>query len=547
MASPAGDTEPDIPSWDGIHLGVPNGDFARLVPQSPAARKLFSQVARRLETDRDGWHHVRRFIYYEATILDESTTDSSFAAMATPPPQDSSPQDFCGYYRLNMNIPPENLGLGWVLGSSRPNKPDNFVDFLLAPYANDHGLHSRHCRLRRLLDSGVLLAVSDSRKVSVDGKNLQRDTKRKQDEQAYQASLQHRTSIRLGDLAYLLVFTDLSLERQQTELQRALQKLDSGPGKSVMLLSPTPLKPMIDYHGYSIFDANLHGSTSTVSLGYDQSNGKPVVVKMVKCRSAQFEDLRIEIGILGQLNHGNVCKLEKVVNFDYSADPTTWRQDEGPTVGLIMSPPATTVALGLLATWKSLPDSTTFLTNSMHQLASGLAYIHSLDVLHRDIKPDNIVYCSINPVHAVIIDFGCSVPTPKSTRHDRGTITYLAPEVMKIKLGKSTEPFSFPSDVWSLGATLLDFLFEKKFNQKLGTESCYQLFKKIMEGNAVELHYPEFWDLVLELLAWNPDRRPSALEIARRFPGQSRCQESRRPVIDKNVLSKRGKSELNLK
>ncbi|CAA9964272.1 hypothetical protein CFE70_007069 [Pyrenophora teres f. teres 0-1] len=204
-----------------------------------------------------------------------------------------------------MTIPPANQGLGWIMGSSRPNKPDNFVDFLLAPFTNEHALHSRHCRLRRMLETGVLIAVSDSRKVSVDGRTLQRDIKREQDEQAYQASLQHGTSIRLGDLTYMLVYTDLNREQQQRELQRALEKVSSAPTNSSMLLSPTPSKPTIDYHGYSIFDANLHGTTSTVSLGYDKSNGKPVAVKMVKCTAAQFKDLRREISILGRLNHAS--------------------------------------------------------------------------------------------------------------------------------------------------------------------------------------------------------------------------------------------------
>ena len=70
-----------------------------------------------------------------------------------------------------------------------------------------------------------------------------------------------------------------------------------------MLLSPTPFTPTIGYHGYSIFDANLHGTTSTVSLGYDKSSGKPVAVKMVKCTHAQFGNLRKEIDILGRLDH----------------------------------------------------------------------------------------------------------------------------------------------------------------------------------------------------------------------------------------------------
>lgn len=542
-----GDTEPDVQSWDNVHLGASNGDFARLVPHSPAARTLFSQVVRLLDSDASKWNHVRSFIHYEAAYPDDSTTGSSFTT-ATPPPQHESVQEYCGYYRLNMTIPPANESLGWVLGSSRTNMPGNFVDFLLAPFTNKYALHSRHCRLRRLLETGVLLAISDSREVSVDGKIVQRDIKREeQDEQDYQASLQHGTSIGLGDLTYRLVYTDLNPKQQQRELQEALKRASTGLDKSVMLLSPTPSRHTIDYHGYSIFDANLHGTTSTVSLGYDKSNGKPVAVKMVKCTAAQFNDLRKEIEILGRLNDENVCKLEKVVNWDSSADPRMWRQDEGPTVGLILSPPATTGALGLLTSWKSLPDSATFLRDSIRQVASGLAHVHSLNILHRDIKPNNIVYHSTSPVHALIVDFGCSEPDPTSMRHDRGTMTYLAPEVMRVKNGESTQPFSFPSDVWSLGVTLIDFLLNKQFHKQLGEAATYEKFKKTMATNTVELHYPDFWNLVLELLAWDSEVRPTAMEVAQRLTDQEETRPekvSRRASTNDEPSAKREKLQI---
>jgi hypothetical protein len=97
----------------------------------------------------------------------EEGTRSSFAtATATPPPRYEPLQDYCGYRRSNMIIAPANERLGWVPRRSQATKPDNFVDFLLAPFTNQYSLHYRHCRLRRLLQSGVVLAVSDSRKVT---------------------------------------------------------------------------------------------------------------------------------------------------------------------------------------------------------------------------------------------------------------------------------------------------------------------------------------------------------------------------------------------
>jgi serine/threonine protein kinase len=224
-----------------------------------------------------------------------------------------------------------------------------------------------------------------------------------------------------------------------------------------------------------------------------------------------------------------------------------WRQDEGPTVGLILSPPATTGALELLTSWKSLPDSATFLRDSMRQIASGLAHVHSLNILHRDIKPNNIVYHSTSPVHAIIVDFGCSDPDPTSMRHHRGTMTYLAPEVMKVKDGESTQPFSFPSDVWSLGVTLVDFLLSKQFHKQLGKAAIYEKFKKTMTTNTVELHYPEFWDLVLELLAWDSEVRPTAMEVAQRLMDQEEARPeevSRRASTSGESSAKREKLQI---
>jgi hypothetical protein len=141
--------------------------------------------------------------------------------------------------------------------------------------------------------------------VGVDGKDLQRDLKKQieQNESEYQASLKNPAIIRLGDLTYRLTWTDLSEEHQQKELQQALDRVDNSQNKSVMLLSPTPSKPMIDYHGCQMFDARLHGTTSTVSLGYEKSSGKAVAVKIVKCTRAQYGDLGRDIDILQRLDH----------------------------------------------------------------------------------------------------------------------------------------------------------------------------------------------------------------------------------------------------
>jgi len=176
-------------------------------------------------------------------------------------------------------------------------------------------------------------------------------------------------------------------------------------------------------------------------------------------------------------------------------------------------------------------------------MGSGLAHIHSLSILHRDIKPENIGYRSESPVHVIILDFGCSDLGPHSTRHNRGTITYLAPEVMRIKEEESSEPFSFPSDVWSLGVTLVDFLMGKQAHRKLGQAPVYKSFKDILDATAARVDYREFWDIAAELLAWEAELRPTAEQLAQRFPHekQDESEVSRQPSQSEEPLAKRGK------
>jgi serine/threonine protein kinase len=102
----------------------------------------------------------------------------------------------------------------------------------------------------------------------------------------------------------------------------------------------------------------------------------------------------------------------------------------------------------------------------------------------------------------------------------------------RIKEGKSSELFSFPSDVWSLGVTLVDFLTGQQHHRHLGTESVYEEFKQAMGTNSVELLYPEFWDLVSDLLAWKPESRPTAMQVAQRFPEKNgaRIRDTKRGI-----------------
>ena len=307
MADPVSPTDtiplPDGATWE-YFPGAPEGDFARLIPRSAIARQSFNCLVRRIIDDASYLPHSRRFIHFEDAMSREEE-DSSDASFFQPPDINA----VCGYYRLDMSLPPNNLHLGWIIGSGRPDLPEDEVDFVLTAETNQHNVRGRHCRLQRDLQTGVLLIISDGRSLILDGKdvlrrNLQKTVgiERIQPEHEYQRALYTQTGIMIGDLSYLLEFTLLREEVQQKQLQeaRAAMGIEAPPS---MLLSPTPLKNTYEYFGYVVYPVTHGGVSSTVAFAYSKATGKPVVIKKMKRGPTNYKTIQMEINLLRTLSH----------------------------------------------------------------------------------------------------------------------------------------------------------------------------------------------------------------------------------------------------
>ncbi|KAI9717137.1 MAG: hypothetical protein M1812_004885 [Candelaria pacifica] len=172
-----------------------------------------------------------------------------------------------------------------------------------------------------------------------------------------------------------------------------------------------------------------------------------------------------ELDVLKKVKHPHIVKL--VGSY---TDPNF--------IGLIMSPIA---SYDLAAFFEHVPGSNAnnlLLRSFFGCLATALAYLHSSQIRHKDIKPANIL---VNGENVLLTDFGLSLDwqdleggttTGETARSPR----YCAPEVADY------EPRNESSDIWSLGCVFLEMCTViggrtiaamKAFFEEVGTGSLF--------------------------------------------------------------------------
>lgn len=141
------------------------------------------------------------------------------------------------------------------------------------------------------------------------------------------------------------------------------------------------------------------------------------------------------------------------------------------------------------------------------QIIEGIKYIHSQNIVHRDIKLENILLDLNN--HIKICDFGVSkhIKPNQILYEQSGTPVYMAPEILK-----NEGYLGFPVDIWSSGVALYIMLsgtvpFNKTRLQDLQQSIIYNEYKPIEDISK------DASDLLKGLLEKDPKKRLTADEI----------------------------------
>jgi serine/threonine protein kinase len=161
------------------------------------------------------------------------------------------------------------------------------------------------------------------------------------------------------------------------------------------------------------------------------------------------------------------------------------------------------------------------------RLADALRYIHKHGYVHRDIKPANILLATNgSPLLADFnLSFGTSVNGARPEDCFGGTRDYMSPEHLEVFLGERNAKDVGPaSDVYSLGIVLWEMAVgERPFpnessdaNHNVALRNLLQQRRQGVSPDQLPATLPiSFRETLIDLLAPNPDDRPSAAELAR--------------------------------
>ncbi|XP_063907106.1 cyclin-dependent kinase 2-like [Zophobas morio] len=242
------------------------------------------------------------------------------------------------------------------------------------------------------------------------------------------------------------------------------------------------------------------GTYGIVYKAKNKVTGKSVALKRIKLEKFSKDDqtegvpstaIR-EISILKGLRHSAIIELQDVM---YTSDK----------LYLVFEYLDLDLKRYLDGTMK--PMHKELIRSYLKQLCEGLAYLHTHRILHRDIKPQNLLVDKEG--HIKIADFGLSrcfsVPT-KSYTHEVVTMWYRAPELL---LGSKL--YTNGVDIWSLGCVMAEMLIKRAlFPGDSEIDQIFKIFKILGTPNE------EMWPGVGTLPQYEvsfPQWKPSDLKL----------------------------------
>ncbi|KAL6084092.1 hypothetical protein STEG23_006007 [Scotinomys teguina] len=267
---------------------------------------------------------------------------------------------------------------------------------------------------------------------------------------------------------------------------------------------------------YIIMDTIGQGSFGLVKLAYHRLTGTLVAIKTVKNRGENHHFILREVEILQRLQHPNIIQLFEV----------------------IVTTPKTYSVLEFVQKedlWVQVKDKGRLPEDEAQkifgQIVSALKYCHDHDIVHRNLKPKNILLDEEGNVK--LTDFGLATTCRAGTllKEICGTMIFNAPEKVLREAYDGRK-----GDVWSLGVLL--FYITTGYHPFEGSTMEETVRNITTASYSIPDHISgQLENLIHQMLMVAPERRPS-IENIQQHPWVPDCEETFTNDIypDPNIL-----------
>ncbi len=210
-----------------------------------------------------------------------------------------------------------------------------------------------------------------------------------------------------------------------------------GPADQTLHRAPIDAPDAPTGRGYTVLDTLGQGGVGIVRLAVQEVLGRPVAVKWVRPerqgKAAATRSLLQEGRAAASLEHPNVVPVYDLVDDPTHGPGVVMRRIEGRTwTDYLIDPSAITADFGAR-------DHLDWHLGVLEQVCHALHFAHTRGILHRDLKPDNVMIGAFGEVY--VLDWGLAarleadgpagVPLLRDDRRLVGTPRFMAPEMVQ--------------------------------------------------------------------------------------------------------------------